>query len=80
MIEAIVITLLGSVIGILGGIFFAWIIAAILVGILPTYVFAISPLAIVVALIVAVAIGTFFGLAPARQAAEIEPMAALRYE
>jgi putative ABC transport system permease protein len=80
MIEAIVITFLGGVIGVISGIFIAWIIAAIIVGFLPTYVFAISPLAIVVALLVAVAIGTFFGLAPARQAADTEPMAALRYE
>jgi len=75
LIEAIVISVTGGLVGILLGVG-----AAYAVSYFATWQTVISALAIVVAFGVTVLIGLFFGIYPARKAALLEPIDALRYE
>lgn len=75
LIEAMVMTFLGGLIGILIGVSGAFAISQ-LVGI----PFALNIPAIFVAVGVAVGVGLLFGLYPARRAAKLNPIDALRYE
>lgn len=75
LIEAILLSVLGGIIGILCGlgasqlITYYWGLATL-----------VSPLSVVVAVGVSTAIGVFFGFYPARKAAQLDPIDALRYE
>ncbi|KYZ75363.1 multidrug ABC transporter substrate-binding protein [Anaerosporomusa subterranea] len=75
LIEAVVIGVLGGVIGIALGVGSSAVIASI-----AGWNTVISPLAIVAAFAFSVAIGMFFGIYPARKAALLDPIVALRYE
>ncbi len=46
----------------------------------PTFEFSISYIALVVAMLFAFSIGTFFGVYPAFKAASLDPIIALHYE
>ena len=74
-IEAIVLSTSGGIAGMLAGIVSARLIST-LAG-LPTVV---GPTSLVLAFVVALAVGLFFGYYPARRAARLDPIAALRYE
>ncbi len=78
--ESVALTLLGGTIGIIGGIGFAYLIALIVNAFLDRYLFAISPGSVVVALLVSAGVGLAFGVYPAKKAASLSPMEALRYE
>ena len=73
--EAVLLTLLGGVIGMLMGVGSALIISALFGW--PTLI---SAEAIVLAVVFSSAIGIFFGFYPARKAAGLNPIDALRYE
>jgi putative ABC transport system permease protein len=75
LIEAVVIAVGGGVLGILLG-FGASAIMGWRLN-LPT---SVSPHSIVLAVVVAATIGIFFGIWPARKAAQLHPIEALRYE
>jgi putative ABC transport system permease protein len=75
LIEAIVISVTGGVLGIAMGIGSSYAISAI-----AGWKTIISSLAIMVAFGFSVLIGLFFGLYPARKAALLDPIEALRYE
>ena len=75
MIEAVVLSVLGGMIGVLGGIAGSLIVARI-----TGWGIAISPQAIALALVFAAAVGIFFGFYPARRAASLHPIDALRFE
>lgn len=80
LLEAIVVTLLGGIIGIIGGSIVAFVIAygARFLGY--DWAFIISPLSVIVAVFVSSLVGLVFGLYPALKASRLEPVAALRYE
>jgi putative ABC transport system permease protein len=80
LIESVYLTLIGGVIGMAGGLFIAYIIALAVHRVLERYVFAVSPGAMVMALLMAAGTGLLFGIYPAKRAAELSPMEALRYE
>ncbi len=75
LIEAIVLTLLGGAIGIVMGIFFSFAITSVV-----KIPFVVSPVAILLAVSVSSAVGIVFGYYPARRAASLSPIDALRYE
>jgi putative ABC transport system permease protein len=75
LIEALVLSLVGGFIGILVGL---GVTAAI--GAIAGWGFVFSPATLVVALVFSLAVGVIFGVWPARQAARLDPIAALRYE
>ena len=75
LIEALVLCLTGGILGILLGVTGAIVLAKIF-----SWNTLISPVAIGVAFLFSGAVGLFFGLWPAKRAASLDPVEALRYE
>jgi len=75
LIEALTLSLLGGAIGVLVGLG-----VSALIGRVGSIAIAVDPKTIVVALSFSLAVGVVFGVWPARQAARLDPIAALRYE
>lgn len=75
LIEAIILTFAGGLIGVFLGIFASYIYSLV-----TSSLFVISPSSILLAFIVSGGIGILFGLYPARKAANLQPIEALRYE
>ena len=75
LIEALVLSLLGGLIGIVLGLG-----ATAVIGAIAGWGFAFSPITLVVAVLFSLAVGVIFGVWPARQAARLDPIAALHYE
>ena len=74
---------LGNAFGMIGmviGIFFGWFLSAVAARLLGDFHFILSFSAIALAVGMAVGTGLIFGLYPARRAALLSPMEALRYE
>jgi len=76
LVEAMVLCLLGGVLGVLGGYGGAQLITPLLGGSRAI----VTPDSVAMALGVSVAVGLFFGLYPAGRAAALKPIDALRYE
>lgn len=75
LIESVLITFIGGIIGIIIGIVVAFILSQVM-----SSVFTISIPSVFLAFGVSGAIGILFGWYPAKKAAELEPIVALRYE
>jgi putative ABC transport system permease protein len=75
LIEALFLSTLGGIAGVLGG-----IATTRVIGSLAGWQTIISPSSLVFAFVVALAVGLFFGYYPARRAARLDPIVALRYE
>lgn len=80
LMESVFITLVGGLIGIVLGILISLLAAVIINALGYDWEFLISFSSILVATLVSVAIGLLFGIYPAKKAARISPMEALRYE
>jgi putative ABC transport system permease protein len=75
LIEAVVLSLLGGLIGVILG-----VVSSSLISALAGWTTMVSLTSIILAFAFSAAVGIFFGLYPARKAAQLNPIDALRYE
>jgi putative ABC transport system permease protein len=75
LVEALTLSLLGGLIGIVLG-----LVVSAGIGQLAGWGFAFNPVTIAAAVLFSLAVGVVFGVWPARQAARLDPISALRYE
>jgi putative ABC transport system permease protein len=75
LVEALTLSLLGGLIGIVVG-----LAVSALIGQLAGWGFAFNPATVAVAVLFSLLVGVVFGVWPARQAARLDPITALRYE
>jgi putative ABC transport system permease protein len=75
LVEALVLSILGGLIGIVVG-----LVASAVIGAIAGWGFTFNPITLVVATLFSLVVGVVFGVWPARQAARLNPIAALRFE
>lgn len=75
LIESVILTFTGGILGIIFGIITSFIISKI-----TSSLFLVSPTSVFLAFIVSTGIGILFGWYPAKKAANLQPIEALRYE
>jgi putative ABC transport system permease protein len=80
LLEAVLVTLFGGIIGIVAGSFLGFVVAIIAQSAHLAWSFSVPVSGILLAFGVSAAIGIFFGVFPARAAAKLDPIEALRYE
>jgi putative ABC transport system permease protein len=76
LIEAVSICLIGGI----GGLAMAWVMASIVGALWPSFPLVFSLGLVLVGLIISMLTGVFSGFAPAWQASKLDPVVALRYE
>ena len=80
LIESVLLTAVGGFIGMSLGIALAYLASLGVNSLLDTYLFAVSVPSIIASLAMAALTGLVFGISPARKAANLSPIEALRYE
>lgn len=80
LLEAIIITLIGGIIGVIGGMVISILIALVANLLGYHWQFSISLFSILLAFFVSASVGLIFGLYPAKAASKLEPIEALRHE
>ncbi len=81
LVESVLLTLLGGLLGVLGGVTISYLVGWVLIEyFVSDWTIVIPPNAIALAAIVSTVVGLVFGIYPARNAARLNPIDALRYE
>jgi len=73
--ESVILSLIGGIIGIFFGLLVSYVASALL-----SWPFIVSSSAVVLSFLVCAFTGVFFGWYPAKKAASLDPITALRYE
>jgi len=79
-VEAVVVTLIGGIIGILFGAFLTWVLTSIAVASGLAWTFVLPLYAVGIGFGVSALIGISFGVLPAVNASKMDPIEALRHE
>ena len=80
LVETVMITLMGGVIGILLGSIISYVVGRVAISMNYNWDIIISFSSILLSCFVSVSIGLIFGIVPARRASRLNPIEALRYE
>jgi ABC-type antimicrobial peptide transport system permease subunit len=80
LIEAVLLTIIGGVVGILGGSFLAFIVSKVAQSTGLAWQFIVPIWGVILSVSVSMAIGVVFGVFPARNAARLDPIVALNRE
>lgn len=80
LIESVIVTLLGGVVGVVGGVVAAWVLAIGARSFGLDWKFSVPLDGVLVALFFSFLFGLVFGIAPARKAARLDPLEAMRKE
>ena len=80
LMEAVILTLIGGIIGLVGGAFISYLVALIVTSMGFEWAYVISAPSAILALGISALIGMVFGYYPAKKASNLNPIEALRYE
>lgn len=80
LLEAVMLTLGGGVLGITSGVLLSFLASLAISAFVDGWAFIIPPSAVIASFIVATVVGIAFGYYPAKRAAKLDPIEALRYE
>ncbi len=80
LLEAVFLTMIGGIIGIILGVFISWLISVVMGFLDYDWAFVVSPLSVLLAVAISALVGVIFGIYPANRASKLEPVEALSYE